>query len=200
MPQTSLNKSSLKKERDQLDLYRQYLPSLDLKRQQFLGLAKAAEKQLRQIETAAAQKVKEADPWLPFLANRQIELKGLVQVDDLQIQRENQLGLTLPYLRDLSFKPREYSFFHKPLWVDGLVQLLQEVCRLALERELAAKRLALLRAELQTITQRVNLFDKVLIPSARNTIREIGIALSDMETAGVVRAKIAKKKRLQRGV
>jgi V/A-type H+-transporting ATPase subunit D len=45
------------------------------------------------------------------------------------------------------------------------------------------------------ITQRVNLFEKVLIPRAEENIRRIVIFLSDQERAAVVRSKIAKGKK-----
>jgi V/A-type H+-transporting ATPase subunit D len=57
------------------------------------------------------------------------------------------------------------------------------------------RRLALLDEAVRTITQRVNLFDKVLIPQTRDNIRRIQIYLADGERAAVVRAKIAKGKR-----
>jgi V/A-type H+-transporting ATPase subunit D len=57
------------------------------------------------------------------------------------------------------------------------------------------RRLALLEEAVKTITQRVNLFDKVLIPRARQNIKRIQIYLSDLQTAAVVRSKIAKRKR-----
>jgi V/A-type H+-transporting ATPase subunit D len=45
------------------------------------------------------------------------------------------------------------------------------------------------------VTQRVNLFDKVLIPQAEANIRRILVYLGDAERAAVVGAKIAKGKR-----
>ena len=42
--------------------------------------------------------------------------------------------------------------------------------------------------------QRVNLFEKVMIPNTQDNIRRIRIALGDQMTAGVARAKIAKAK------
>jgi len=42
--------------------------------------------------------------------------------------------------------------------------------------------------------QRVNLFEKVMIPNTLDNIRRIRIALGDQMTAGVARAKIAKAK------
>jgi V/A-type H+-transporting ATPase subunit D len=47
------------------------------------------------------------------------------------------------------------------------------------------------------ITQRVNLFEKVLIPNAKRDIARIQIFLSDVERAAVVTSKIAKAKRAQ---
>ena len=56
------------------------------------------------------------------------------------------------------------------------------------------KQIDLLSTELRTTSQRVNLFEKVKIPEAKNNIRVIGIFLGDQQTAAVVRGKIAKKK------
>jgi V/A-type H+-transporting ATPase subunit D len=53
---------------------------------------------------------------------------------------------------------------------------------------------ALEQAE-RIVTQRYNLFDKVLIPRARQNIRNISIYLADAERAGVVNSKIAKRKK-----
>jgi V/A-type H+-transporting ATPase subunit D len=49
-----------------------------------------------------------------------------------------------------------------------------------------------LAAELRTTTQRVNLFEKVKIPEARQALRKIRIALGDLQAAEVVRGKMAK--------
>jgi len=51
-----------------------------------------------------------------------------------------------------------------------------------------------LQAELKKVMQRVNLFEKVMIPNTLENIRRIRIALGDQMTAGVARAKIAKAK------
>lgn len=56
------------------------------------------------------------------------------------------------------------------------------------------RRLAALEGAVKAITQRVNLFDKVLIPRASANVRRIRIHLSDAEMASVTRSKIAKRK------
>jgi V/A-type H+-transporting ATPase subunit D len=57
------------------------------------------------------------------------------------------------------------------------------------------QRLEILDVAVKKVTQRVNLFDKLLIPRAEQNIKKIRIFLSDTERANVVRAKITKQKR-----
>ena len=61
------------------------------------------------------------------------------------------------------------------------------------------RRLALLDEAVRKVTQRVNLFEKVLIPRTKEHIRKIRIYLSDAERAAVVRSKIAKRKHAAQG-
>ena len=56
------------------------------------------------------------------------------------------------------------------------------------------KRVECLEKELRSTSQRVNLFEKVKIPEAKENIRIIGVYLGDQQTAAVVRGKISKKK------
>ena len=60
---------------------------------------------------------------------------------------------------------------------------------------MAGERVARLNQQVRRITQRVNLFEKVLIPRARENIKRIHIGLGEQERSAVVRSKIAKKKR-----
>ena len=54
-----------------------------------------------------------------------------------------------------------------------------------------------MQGAVRRVTQRVNLFEKVLIPNAKQNIARIQIFLSDVERAAVVTSKIAKAKRAQ---
>jgi V/A-type H+-transporting ATPase subunit D len=73
--------------------------------------------------------------------------------------------------------------------------MLRDMLEMRVRVQVEEKRLAYLEAAVKTITQRVNLFDKVLIPRARANIKRIKIYLSDEEMSAVVRSKISKKKR-----
>ena len=71
---------------------------------------------------------------------------------------------------------------------------LREIAGLDAMAKTLRQRVTLLERELRATAQRVNLFEKVKIPEAKENIRVIGIYLGDQQTSAVVRGKIAKKK------
>lgn len=58
----------------------------------------------------------------------------------------------------------------------------------------AEERVQTLNHAVRRITQRVNLFEKILIPTAKENIQRIRIYLGDAERAAVVTSKLAKSK------
>ncbi len=72
---------------------------------------------------------------------------------------------------------------------------LREIARLRAIIQTLKKEMELINRELRLTSQRVNLFEKVKIPETKENIRVIEIYLGDMQTAAVVRGKIAKNKR-----
>ena len=72
--------------------------------------------------------------------------------------------------------------------------LAREIAGLDAMAKTLRQRVTLLERELRATAQRVNLFEKVKIPEAKENIRVIGIYLGDQQTSAVVRGKIAKKK------
>ena len=92
------------------------------------------------------------------------------------------------------YKRQSYDVADYPLWVDTAVVTLREIARLDALVKTLRTQVELLERELRSTAQRVNLFEKVKIPEARENIRVIGIYLGDQQTSAVVRGKIAKKK------
>lgn len=180
-----------------LKRYRQYLPSLDLKRQQLLAEKTKAQKQMQQTQQLIDQCLQFVSERLPMLADLHITLDGLLKVTNVSIQRENLVGVDVPRLEAIDIEEQPYSFFCKPHWVDLFVLKMREMLELKLLLEVQQRRLALLEQAVKKVTQRVNLFDKILIPRTEHNIRKIRIFLSDGERAAVVRAKITKQKRLK---
>ena len=70
--------------------------------------------------------------------------------------------------------------------------MLTSILGLKAERAVLEKQHELVAQELNTTSQRVNLFEKVKIPECRENIRIIKIAIGDEQIASVTRGKIAK--------
>lgn len=192
------NKTALNGERQKLATYGQFLPSLELKRDQLLAERNAAARRLANLDRDWSEALLAVGEDLPMLAGSAIQLDGLVRVRHVHRGNERRLGLDLPVLQEIDFAVADYGFLTTPHWVDAVVARLQAALRLALNRRLQQERLAILERALKKVNQRVNLFEKVLIPETRQTVKRIQIALADAEKAAVVRAKLAKAKRLER--
>lgn len=197
MPRLSFSKAALHKEGAQLKRFRQYLPSLDLKRQQLIAERAKAMVAFAEIE----QKIKQCNLYveeqLPMLSDEHIELAGLVRVRQMQVKEENIVGVKLPVLHSIDIQSHAYSLLTKPHWVDQVVIHLKVMLELQMQLKVNAQRVDVLQKAVKKVTQRVNLFEKVLIPKAQKNIAKIKIFLSDAERAAVVRAKITKQKRLK---
>ena len=195
MARLKLSKASLQQERTRLQLYEKLLPSLDLKRRQLkLELDKA---RVEYERTQAAVKALEAriGAELPMLANPDIDLLGIVKMTAFELEEENVVGVRLPRLRRVECEVAEYSLLAKPAWVDVLVERLRDAAEARTRIQVAAERVRILERAERRITQRVNLFEKILIPRARKNIQRIRIFLGDLERAAVVQAKLAKARR-----
>ncbi|MDH4041876.1 MAG: V-type ATP synthase subunit D [Gammaproteobacteria bacterium] len=194
MAKLKLSKSALAQERNQLKLYERTLPSLDLKRRQLSVELNRARQALDQARQAVEELESNIGEQLPMLANTGIELQGLVNMTDFELVQENVVGVRLPLLQRIHCTVADYSLLAKPAWVDVLVERLKDAAELRTQVLVAAERVRILEYQEKRVTQRVNLFDKILIPTAKRNIQRIQIFLGDAERAAVVRSKIAKAK------
>jgi V/A-type H+-transporting ATPase subunit D len=195
MARLQLNKSSLAREQKNLKTYQRFLPSLDLKRQQLMAERAKARHQIDETRRQIDELARDVGRKLPMLANENVDLRGLVSVERVEFDEENVVGTILPKLKRMEVRVKEDAPMTKPHWVDAVVAILHDMLELRLRVQVEERRLELLDRAVKTITQRVNLFDKVLIPQARSNIKKIRIYLSDEEMAAVVRSKISKSKR-----
>jgi V/A-type H+-transporting ATPase subunit D len=200
MARLALNKASLSKQAKQLRTFERFLPSLDLKRKQLMA-EQAREREAMSRTLGRMQALREnVAAQLPMLANREIELSDLVRVKSASLGEHNVVGTRLPTLQRVEVQVREYGYLAKPHWVDRLVDELTRMLELQVQLAVQQRRATLLDEAARKVTQRVNLFEKVLIPRAEENIRKIRIYLADAERAAVVRSKIAKRNRAAEGM
>ena len=194
-----LTKNELKKQKDNLKQFQRYLPTLQLKKQQLQSVIMGIRQELERKEAERIQMIGDLDDWVAVFAENEIfddekRLEVLVQPDRVICQDVNIAGVTIPSFEELTFKEINYDVADYPLWVDTAVFKLREIARLDALVSTLRKQSELLEAELRTTSQRVNLFEKVKIPEAKENIRVIQVYLGDQQTAAVVRGKISKKK------
>lgn len=198
MARIKYTKNELKAQRDALKRFERYLPTLQLKKQQL-------QMETRRIEAKAQEKRAEEErvrdgmsEWTGLFAEP-FAFEEAVRIRAFRKGVGNTAGVSIPVLEELAFDLVMPDLHETPPWVDDGIRALESLIRLRVEREILEEQFRRLSAELRTTTQRVNLFEKVKIPEARDNIRMIRIALGDQMTAGVARAKLAKAKSVGNG-
>lgn len=196
MPKIRLTKNELKKQKDALKRYRQYLPTLLLKKQQLqsemLKVHQAMEKTREEKAFFAASVYK----WVDVFAE-ETGIDKLVALDQVVTTTGNIAGIDIPVFDKAIYKEEEYNLRGTPLWLDYGIEAIKKMMTLNAKLQVLEEQDALVKDELRVTTQRVNLFEKVMIPNTCENIRRIQIYLGDMQTAAVVTGKIAKNKILK---
>ena len=191
----SLNKTELTRLRREEKMYKQFLPVLQLKQEQLQIEQLKLKRELQGREQkflAAKQQVAKASPL--FAEKLPTDALGLARVKHLELGEKSVAGVKVPTLLSVSFEEREYSRFGTPPWVSIVLPPLRELVRQHTELSIFKRQYELVSRELRKATQKVNLFEKVLIPETKEGIRRIKIALGDEQVAAVGRGKIAKSK------
>ena len=194
-----LTKNELKVQKDRLKQFQRYLPTLQLKKQQLQSVVMQVNAQLEQVAKESQAAVAGLDDWVAVFAENDSfppdkRLETLVRPRSVVCGQENIAGVTVPVFQELAFEDIQYDVADYPLWVDTAAVRLREIAGLDAMAKTLRQRVTLLERELRATAQRVNLFEKVKIPEAKENIRVIGIYLGDQQTSAVVRGKIAKKK------
>lgn len=204
MASVKLTKNELKNQKDKLKRFERYLPTLELKKQQLQTVMMKITADLEEKRKELDSKVDGLDGWVAVFAENKLfstdkKLETLVKPDNVVCTQENIAGVTVPVYKDLSFKEISYDISDYPLWVDEAIYRMRDIAKLNMLIRTLEVQNDLLGKELRLTSQRVNLFEKVKIPEAKENIRKIGIYIGDQQTSAVVRGKIAKKKRQEAG-
>jgi len=187
------SQGELKRQRDALQQYERYLPTLQLKKQQLqLEISHLLDVLKEKTETLSG-KEGSAEAWLWLLVEAP-DIGSWLIPEKIAVTKKNIAGIDVPVFEYVDFEPAEYDLFLTPFWLDEGLAALREMVSLREEIKVVEQGISALRDELRITTQRVNLFEKVKIPETKEAIRIIKIYLGDQMTGAVGRSKIAKKK------
>jgi V/A-type H+-transporting ATPase subunit D len=190
MPKIILSKNELKKRREDLKRYNRYLPALHLKKKRLEGELQRVQSDLAVVREALSRAMSEARPWAG-LFNEATGVEGFITLDETLTSTDNVAGVDIPVFMRAVFDRPAYDLFAQPPWVDAAVEFIERALTLSAREKIFLEERRLLSEELRITSQRVNLFEKVLIPRAARAIKRITVHLGDRQTTAVVWARMA---------
>ena len=194
MAKIKLTKNEQKAQKDALKMYQRYLPTLTLKKQQLQTEIRTIDAKAKTVREQRKQLEKEFQVWISVFGEEAAFKPGMVTVRNIKKGVGNIAGVAIPVYEGAEFGRGDYDLYSTPLWIDLAADRMEKALSLDLEASVLDEQVRLLSQELRTTTQRVNLFEKVKIPEAKQNIKKISVYLGDQQVSAVVRSKISKKK------
>jgi V/A-type H+-transporting ATPase subunit D len=193
MAKLKLTKQELKNQRDALQRFLRFLPTLELKKDLLVKEIRVVEDTLAARDADETRVRQGLAPWRK-LFSEPVGLEDAVRLREIRTSEGNIAGVRIPVFDAADFAVTDYDLFSTPLWLDAAVAVVQELGTLEAQRAVLRRQRVLLQHELQITIQRINLFEKVKIPECKENIRRIQIYLGDQQANAVARGKIAKLK------
>ena len=198
MAKIKLTKNELKVQKDALKMYRRYLPTLTLKKQQLQSEIRTIEAKAIAVRQERENLEKGFSSWIAVFSETKAFPDGIITVSNIRKGMGNIAGVAIPTFEGADFSRGDYDLYETPLWVDIAANHMERAMSLDLEAEVLDEQVRLLEKELLSTSQRVNLFEKVKIPETEANIKKISIYMADQQVSAVVRSKISKRKIAQR--
>ncbi|MBR6551939.1 MAG: V-type ATP synthase subunit D [Clostridia bacterium] len=194
MAKIKLTKNELKVQKDALKMYRRYLPTLTLKKQQLQSEIRTIEAKAIAVRKQREDLEKGFSSWIAVFSEQSAFPDGIITVSNIRKGTGNIAGVAIPTFEGADFSRGDYDLYETPLWVDIAANHMEKAMSLDLEAEVLDEQVRLLEKELLSTSQRVNVFEKVKIPETEENIKKISIYMADQQVSAVVRSKISKRK------
>ncbi|MDD6478605.1 MAG: V-type ATP synthase subunit D [Oscillospiraceae bacterium] len=194
MAKIKLTKNELKVQKDALKMYRRYLPTLTLKKQQLQTEIRTIEAKANAVNEEKRKLEEGFNSWIAVFSEKSAFPEGIITVSNIKKGKGNIAGVDIPTFEGADFSRGDYDLYETPLWVDIAANHMEKAMLLDLEVEVLDEQVRLLERELLATSQRVNLFEKVKIPETMENIKKISIYMADQQVSAVVRSKISKRK------
>ena len=194
MAKIKLTKNELRVQKDALKMYKRYLPTLTLKKQQLQSEIRTIEAKAKAVRKEREELERGFSDWIAVFSEKDAFPEGIITVSNIRKGEGNIAGVVIPIFEGADFYRSDYDLYETPLWVDIAANHMEKAMSLDLEAEVLDEQVRLLEAELLSTSQRVNLFEKVKIPETQENIKKISIYMADQQVSAVVRSKISKRK------
>jgi V/A-type H+-transporting ATPase subunit D len=199
MSSVKFTKIELSRLQKQFGLYQRYLPTLQMKKALLQMQVRKAEEEIQQLQKSYLKEKSVVEGYARLLSGQSVtDCEESVHVEKIDLQFENIAGIEIPIFHDIQFKDPKNMMISQPFWVDDMINFLRNLKK-GLEKVKVAKlKKEILAKEFRTVSIRVNLFEKRLLPNLERDIMKIKVFLNDQDLQGVAQAKVSKKKTLDR--
>ncbi len=192
---TRLTKKELRDQQHRLEQMGHYLPILNLKKMLLQMEVHQAEQEKEILSLEFDRFKMEISSYSALFSDpRALDLFTSVKIDEIKKGIGNIAGIEFPIFLEVLFKKNNYLFFDTPIWIDRAIAKIKSLIVIREKIKIVQERKNILSRELYEVSVRINLFDKILIPRARDMITRIKIFLGDQQLMALCQSKIAKKK------
>ena len=199
MAEIKLTKTELRLHQVKLERLQKYLPTLQLKKAMLQIEVIQSQAEIDLLKDAFGVIEEKVSKFSSLLTDKRVsDIFSATKIDRVETTHENIAGVDIPLFKNVIFEESTYSLFDTPLWFESAIVKIKELVIYREKIRLMEEKKRALERELRDVSIRVNLFEKILIPRAQESINKIKIFLGDQQLAAVSQSKIAKKKILLR--
>ena len=194
--QIKYNKTALREFQKKLQIRERALPTLKNKEAVLRAIVLETKKEIEHIDELLLFKITKNEPWKDLWQEFNTNLIQIAKVYSTKIKLA---GIDIPVFENLDTMEQNFSIFSNPNWFKNGVQELKEVLEIRVRKEYLSNKLSLLEQARKKATQKVNLYEKVQIPTLASAIRQIKRYLEDEENLAKAGQKLLKQ-RLKKGI
>ncbi len=188
------NKTALQDLNKQLQIRVRALPTIKNKETALRIEVKKAKDEAALLDKKLAERIKAYE----YMTRLWAEFDpALITIKDVELSVKKIAGVQTPVLDDIIFEIRDFSQINKPDWFYDGITVLEELAKVAIERDFFYRKMQLLEYARKKTTQKVNLYEKVQIPGYEDAILKIKRFLEDEENLDKSSQKIVKKRQQQ---
>ena len=118
MAKIKLTKNELKIQKDALKMYRRYLPTLTLKKQQLHAEIRTIEAKAKSVRKQREDLENGFSSWIAVFSETDAFPDGIITVSNIRKGTGNIAGVSIPVYEGADFTRKDYDLYETPLWVD----------------------------------------------------------------------------------
>jgi len=174
-------------------MYERFLPALEARKQQLIMQLAIIRTNIRIQRELMENKLEDIRSWASLYWDIEHVLRFYIAIREVRWVSRNIAGLKIRDFVEVIFEDPGYSLFRTPYSFDEVLIKTREVISLRERIKILEEQEEVLLDGFRKTSQRINLYEKRLIPRCRESIRKISVYLQDQQAAAVGVAKVAKR-------